>query len=132
MLDTDFRPWLIEVNTNPSTAYQNKWHRRMVDTMLDELLTLTLDPLFPQPQGTAKGPEIASLRSKPAAEATPTEDGEDDEEFESDAEDKAAAGEGASAVAAGPPSPERPVSPIKINPPFPEDEAHYLTRRQNA
>ena len=47
MLDTALRPWLIEVNSNPSLSYQNPWHRRMVDDMIHLLFDRVLDPLLP-------------------------------------------------------------------------------------
>eukprot|EP01138_Halocafeteria_seosinensis_P012254 gb/GECG01012522.1/.p1 GENE.gb/GECG01012522.1/~~gb/GECG01012522.1/.p1 ORF type:complete len:1130 (+),score=187.57 gb/GECG01012522.1/:1-3390(+) len=46
MLDSNLKPWLIEVNTNPSLTYQNRWHKKLVDQMMDELLRLVVDPVF--------------------------------------------------------------------------------------
>lgn len=47
MVDSNMNVWLIEVNTNPSLTYQNAWHKRQVDVMVDRLVTIVADPWFP-------------------------------------------------------------------------------------
>lgn len=47
MVDEDFRVWLIEVNTNPYLGQPNKWTKQFVPEMVDELLQIVLDPLYP-------------------------------------------------------------------------------------
>lgn len=47
MIDEDFRVWLIEVNTNPYLGKPNKWARQTVPKMVDELLQIVLDPIYP-------------------------------------------------------------------------------------
>ncbi len=45
----------IEINTNPSISYQNAWHEGMVDTMLEHMFQLIVDPVFP---GAGKAPAV--------------------------------------------------------------------------
>lgn len=47
MVDEDFRVWLIEVNTNPYLGQPNQWTKQFVPAMVDELLQIVLDPLYP-------------------------------------------------------------------------------------
>ena len=46
MIDEDFRTWLIEVNTNPSLALNNKGMKHILPKMFSDLFTITLDPVF--------------------------------------------------------------------------------------
>ena len=46
MIDREFKPWLIEVNTNPCLEESCKTLKQLVPRMLDDALKLTLDPLF--------------------------------------------------------------------------------------
>lgn len=47
MVDEDFRVWLIEVNSNPYIGTPNKFTQELIPAMVDEMLSLTLDPLYP-------------------------------------------------------------------------------------
>lgn len=47
MIDEDFRVWLIEVNTNPYLGSPNKWTKQFVADMIDEMLQIVLDPIYP-------------------------------------------------------------------------------------
>jgi hypothetical protein len=47
MIDEDFRVWLIEVNTNPYLGQPNKWAKQIIPEMIDEMLTIVLDPMYP-------------------------------------------------------------------------------------
>lgn len=47
MIDEDFRVWLIEVNTNPYLGQPNKWTKKFVADMVDEMLQIVLDPYYP-------------------------------------------------------------------------------------
>lgn len=47
MIDEDFRTWLIEVNTNPYLGRPNKWAKEIVPAMVDEMLRIVLDPIYP-------------------------------------------------------------------------------------
>ena len=46
MVDEDFRSYLIEVNTNPFLGFQNDWHRGVVESMVEDMLQLTVDRFF--------------------------------------------------------------------------------------
>lgn len=47
MVDSDLRPWLIEVNTNPCLEESNKLLRDLIPRMLDDAFKLTLDVMYP-------------------------------------------------------------------------------------
>ena len=46
LIDEDFRVWLIEVNTNPYLGMPNKYIRDLMPNMLDDMVKLTVDPIF--------------------------------------------------------------------------------------
>ena len=46
MIDEDFRTWLIEVNTNPSLALNNKGMKHILPKMFTDLFNIVLDPVF--------------------------------------------------------------------------------------
>ena len=46
LIDEDFRVWLIEVNTNPYLGIPNDYIRLLLPNMIDDMLRLTIDPLF--------------------------------------------------------------------------------------
>jgi hypothetical protein len=49
MIDSDFVPWLIEINTNPCLELTNPLQSRLLPQVLDETLRLTLDVIYPPP-----------------------------------------------------------------------------------
>ena len=49
MFDENFKPYLIEVNTNPCLELASPLQSRLVPMMLDNSLRLVVDPLFPPP-----------------------------------------------------------------------------------
>ena len=49
MLDADFNTWLIEVNTNPCIEESSEMLRHYLRRMLDDMMKLELDPIFPKP-----------------------------------------------------------------------------------
>lgn len=51
MIDDEFKPYLIEVNTNPSLDLSSPLLARLIPTMLENALKLSLDPLFLPPEG---------------------------------------------------------------------------------
>lgn len=46
MIDEDLRVWLIECNTNPHLGMPNEMMKTRVPAMLNEMLTIVLDPLI--------------------------------------------------------------------------------------
>lgn len=49
MIDSDFVPWLIEINTNPCLELTNALQTRIIPQVVDEALRLTLDVIYPPP-----------------------------------------------------------------------------------
>lgn len=47
IIDEDLRVWLIECNVNPHLGSPNAFMRKNVPQMINEMLTITVDPLFP-------------------------------------------------------------------------------------
>ena len=60
MLDEDFRPYLIEVNTNPCLEVSCPLLARIIPEVLDNAFRIALDPLFPatDPGGAKKWQEV--------------------------------------------------------------------------
>lgn len=50
MIDREFQPWLIEVNTNPCIETSCLVLERVIPRMLDDALKLSVDLLFPPPE----------------------------------------------------------------------------------
>ena len=46
MIDSDFRVWLIEVNTNPYIGIHNTKMKNVLPDMLDGLYRIVIDPVF--------------------------------------------------------------------------------------
>lgn len=51
MLDDDFKPYLIEVNSNPSLECSCALLTKLFSEMIDNTFRIVLDPLFPPPPG---------------------------------------------------------------------------------
>lgn len=49
MIDGEFQPWLIEINTNPCLELACPLLARLIPQMLDQALRLTVDVLYPPP-----------------------------------------------------------------------------------
>jgi hypothetical protein len=47
MIDEDIRTWLIEVNTNPYLGVPNDYIKDLLNRMLDDMLKIVVDPIFP-------------------------------------------------------------------------------------
>lgn len=47
LIDADLRTWLLEVNNNPYLGVPNNFIKELLPTMVDELMEIVLDPLFP-------------------------------------------------------------------------------------
>lgn len=51
MIDSKFRPWLIEVNTNPCLELSSPYLAYLIPSMVENALKLTVDCMFPPPLG---------------------------------------------------------------------------------
>lgn len=49
MIDENFKPWLIEVNTNPDITTHTPITARVIPPMVENAFRIGLDPLFPCP-----------------------------------------------------------------------------------
>lgn len=49
MLDEDFRPYLIEVNTNPCLEVSCPLLARIIPEVLENMFRIVLDPIYPSP-----------------------------------------------------------------------------------
>lgn len=47
MIDENWKPWLIEVNTNPCMSLSGQYLGRLIPAMLDNVLRITIDAMFP-------------------------------------------------------------------------------------
>ena len=53
MIDSEFKVYLIEVNTNPCLEASSALLGRLISSMLDNAFSLVLDPIFPGPDTTS-------------------------------------------------------------------------------
>ncbi|CAD8049179.1 unnamed protein product [Paramecium primaurelia] len=49
IVDQDFKPWLVELNLNPSFIPDCQYHQKVITQMLDNALYLTIDLIYPPP-----------------------------------------------------------------------------------
>ena len=49
MIDRDFKPWLIEINTNPCLDCVCPLLERIIPYMVEQSLKLSLDIIYPPP-----------------------------------------------------------------------------------
>jgi hypothetical protein len=49
MIDEDFNPWMIEVNTNPCLELACPFLARLIPAMIENALKIAVDPIFPPP-----------------------------------------------------------------------------------
>jgi hypothetical protein len=56
LVDEDFRVWLLEVNTNPYLGIPNDFIADLLPKMIDDMLKIVVDPLFP-PDVSSEGRE---------------------------------------------------------------------------
>jgi len=50
MFDGEFKPYLIEVNSNPCLEFSSSLLAKIFTAMLDNTFRIAVDPLFPPPQ----------------------------------------------------------------------------------
>jgi len=51
ILDGEYNPWLIEVNTNPCLEESSKLLQKYIPRMVNDMLKLTVDVYFPAKRG---------------------------------------------------------------------------------
>ena len=49
MIDSNFRPWLIEVNTNPCLEVEGNVLSKIIPNLVENVLRIAVDPIFPPP-----------------------------------------------------------------------------------
>jgi len=47
MIDSNLKPWLIEINTNPCLALSSDYLSELIPKMINNAFTISLDTLFP-------------------------------------------------------------------------------------
>ena len=53
MIDSNFHPWLIEINTNPCLELSCPLLQKIIPSLIENTFKLTIDPLFPPPEAWA-------------------------------------------------------------------------------
>jgi len=55
MVDKDYKPWLIEVNTNPCLEESSALLKQLIPRMLDDAFKLTIDVVYPPLKNIRRG-----------------------------------------------------------------------------
>jgi hypothetical protein len=58
MFDDEFKPYLIEVNTNPSLELSSPLLARLIPNMLDNAFRIVADPIFQPPEGFSQKKQV--------------------------------------------------------------------------
>lgn len=58
MIDEDFKPWLIEVNTNPCLELSCSLLEKIIPQLIDNVFKICIDPLFPPPECWQTGKKL--------------------------------------------------------------------------
>ena len=58
MFDEEFKPYLIEVNTNPCLELSSPLLARLIPTMLENAFRIVADPIYPPPEGWAQKKQV--------------------------------------------------------------------------
>ena len=62
ILDEDFNMWLIEVNTNPCIEESSNLLKRYLPRMIEDMLKLTIDVIFPRPKRCGKKKTLSTVK----------------------------------------------------------------------
>ena len=49
MIDSDFKPWLIEINTNPCLETSGSVLTKLIPSLLEQVFRIAIDPIFVPP-----------------------------------------------------------------------------------
>lgn len=49
MIDVNYRPWLIEINTNPCLELSCGILERIIPHLIENVMRVVIDPIFPPP-----------------------------------------------------------------------------------
>jgi tubulin monoglycylase TTLL3/8 len=49
MIDSNFKVWLIEINTNPCLETSSPILKYLIPKLLDDTFKICIDPIFPPP-----------------------------------------------------------------------------------
>lgn len=58
MFDEDFKPYLIEVNTNPCLELSSPLLARLIPNMLENSFRIVVDPMFQPPEGFSQRSQL--------------------------------------------------------------------------
>jgi hypothetical protein len=58
MFDDEFKPYLIEVNTNPCLELSSPLLARLIPNMLENAFKIVADPLYPPPEGWSQKKQV--------------------------------------------------------------------------
>ena len=50
MIDENFEPWLIEINTNPCLELSSPLLGRIIPHLIENVMRIVVDPVFPPPE----------------------------------------------------------------------------------
>jgi hypothetical protein len=73
IIDSEFNPWLIEVNTNPCLEESSKLLKAYLPRMIDDMLKISIDTIFPRPKRKVAIQNGTQSRASPKKETKKVE-----------------------------------------------------------
>jgi tubulin monoglycylase TTLL3/8 len=58
MFDDDFKPYLIEANTNPCLETPSPFMARLIPTLVENMIRIAVDPMFPAPDNFSQNKKV--------------------------------------------------------------------------